>query len=189
MPERPAFPETLSTARLSLRVPTAADGPLMAPLINANLPHLRPWMPWAQVPLTAEQQSEHMAQAHDRFLRGEDVMYLIFKEERLIGSSGIHRIDWKVPMGDIGYWIDHTQQGHGYVSEVAAALTELALKPVAAGGLGFARIEIRCDARNDKSAAVARRLGYTQEARLKHNARDPQHPEHLRDTLVFARWP
>ncbi len=189
MPDPAPFPETLRTSRLTLRVPTAADGPVMAQLINANLEHLRPWMAWAQVERTPQQQSESMALAHDRFLRGEDVMYLMFKGERLIGSSGIHRIHWNVPMGDVGYWLDRDEQGHGYVTEVALALTELALRPAAQGGLGFARIEIRCDPRNARSAAIPKRLGYVQEARLRHNARDAQHPEQLRDTLIFARWP
>ena len=189
MPAPLAFPETLDTARLALRVPTAADGPAMAELVNANLEYLRPWMPWAQTPRTPEQQRESMARAHDLFLQGEDLMYLMFRQSRLIGSCGLHRIDWAVPSGDIGYWLDEGEQGQGYVTEMATALTELALKPASAGGLGFERLEIRCDPRNEKSAAVPRRLGFELEACLKRSARDAQHPDKLRDTLVFARWP
>lgn len=189
MPDPAPFPETLITARLTLRVPTAQDGPAMAALVNANLDHLRPWMPWAQTPRTPQQRSESMAQAYDRYLKREDLMYLMFKSSQLIGSCGIHRIDWEVPLGDIGYWIDQRREGHGYVTETARALTELALKPAAAGGLGFERLEIRCDARNLKSAAVPERLGFELEARLKRNARDAQHPDRLRDTLIFAHWP
>lgn len=189
MPEPVPFPERLTTPRLLLRVPTAEDGALMAAAVNANLEHLRPWMPWAQQPRTPEQQSESMARAQQRFLEGEDLMYLMLKGEQLIGSCGLHRIDWSVPMGDIGYWLDQDHQGQGYATEIAAALTDLALTPAQQGGLGFERLEIRCDPRNEKSAAVPRRLGYQQEARLKRNARDAQHPERLRDTLVFVRWP
>ena len=161
----------------------------MAELVNANLDHLRPWMPWAQTERTPEQQRESMAQAYERFLGGEDLMYLMLRRGQLIGSCGIHRIDWGVPVGDIGYWLDQAQQGHGYVTETARALTELALIPARQGGLGFGRIEIRCDARNLRSAAVPERLGYKREARLKRNAADAQHPGQLRDTLLFARWP
>lgn len=189
MSEPAPFPETLVTPRLLLRVPTAADGPKMAQLVNENLEHLRPWMPWAQTPRSPEQQSESMASAHDRFLRNEDLMYLILHQDQIIGSCGIHRVDWSVPVSDIGYWIDYRQQGKGYVTEVAGALTELALTPADRGGLGFERLEIRCDARNTKSAAVPKRLGYELEATLKRNARDAQHPEQFRDTLIFARWP
>ena len=189
MPEPVPFPETLTTPRLTLRVPTAADGPEMAEIINANLEYLGRWLPWAQTPRTSERQSESMAQAHDRFLRTEDLMYLIVLEGRIIGSTGIHRIDWDVPVGDIGYWVAEAEMGHGYVTEAAQAQTELALRPVSAGGLGFERIEIRCDPHNARSAAVPRRLGYELEARLKRNARAADDSGQLRDTLVFARWP
>ncbi|WP_161881473.1 GNAT family N-acetyltransferase [Deinococcus alpinitundrae] len=189
MPDPAPFPETLTTPRLTLRVPTADDGPAMAALVNANLAHLRPWMPWAQTPRTPEQQRESMARAHERFLAGEDLMYLMLRRGQLIGSCGIHRIDWGVPVGDIGYWLDQRCEGHGYVTETAKALTELALTPAEQGGLGFARIEIRCDARNLRSAAVPERLGFEREARLKRNAADAQQPGQLRDTLIFARWP
>ena len=189
MPDPAPFPETLPTPRLTLRVPTTEDGPAMAELVNANLEHLRPWMPWAQTPRTPEQQRESMARAHDRFVQGEDLMYSMLLGGQLIGSCGIHRIDWNVPTGDIGYWLDQRREGHGYVTETAQALTDLALTPARQGGLGFARLEIRCDPRNEKSAAVPQRLGFELEARLKRNARDAQHPERVRDTLIFARWP
>jgi RimJ/RimL family protein N-acetyltransferase len=49
------------------------------------------------------------------------------------------------------------------------------------------RIEIRCDARNTRSAAVAERAGYTLEARLHHDTRAPDGS--LRDTLVYVKFP
>jgi RimJ/RimL family protein N-acetyltransferase len=47
------------------------------------------------------------------------------------------------------------------------------------------RVEIRCDARNAPSAAVAERAGYTLEARLRQHRRAPDGT--LADTLVYAR--
>jgi RimJ/RimL family protein N-acetyltransferase len=189
MPEPVAFPETLKTERLLLRPPTVDDAPALMNLVNANLEHLRPWMPWAQSPRTLEGQTETCLQTQQRFLKSEDLMYLIFSGPQLIGACGLHRIDWSVPVGDIGYWIAEDAQGHGYATEVAQVLSELALRPAGAGGLGFRRLEIRCDARNLRSAAVAVKLGFEREAVLKRNAADPEQPERLRDTLVFARWP
>ena len=189
MPQPVAFPETLSTERLRLRVPTGEHAAEQMELVNANLAHLRPWMSWAQQPVTLEEQAGRCLKAHQRFLNSEDLMYLIFGAGRLIGACGLHRIDWSVPVGDIGYWLGEDAQGQGYATEVAGALTELALKAPEAGGLGFRRLEIRTDARNLRSAAVAVKLGFEREAVLKRNAADPQQPQRLRDTLVFARWP
>jgi RimJ/RimL family protein N-acetyltransferase len=49
------------------------------------------------------------------------------------------------------------------------------------------RIEIRCDARNTRSAAVAERAGYTLEARFHHHMRAVDGT--LRDTLIYVRFP
>lgn len=179
----PTPPTTISTPRLKLLRPDPAYAAEFAALINANLTHLRPWMGWAQEPRSAEQQAESLTKAKGRFDAGEDLMYLISLGGRLIGSSGLHRIDWDVPCGEIGYWIDAAFEGQGYVSETAQALTDLAFDT-----LHFERLEVRCDPRNVRSAAVPRRLGFEEEARLKRNARSPQPPHELRDTLVFARW-
>ena len=46
------------------------------------------------------------------------------------------------------------------------------------------RVEIRCDARNPRSAAVPRRLGFVHEATLRRARRTVDNE--LADTLVFA---
>lgn len=176
-------PTTITTPRLQLLRPNPAYAAELATLINQNLEHLRPWMAWAQEERTTEQQAESLAKAQARFDAGEDLMYLISLEGRLIGSSGLHRLDWTVPSGELGYWLAATHEGQGYATETAQALTTLAFET-----LHFERLEIRCDPRNIRSAAVPTRLGFKREALLKRHHRDPQHPEQLRDTLIFARW-
>ncbi len=59
--------------------------------------------------------------------------------------------------------------------------------------LNAQRVEIRCDALNTRSAAVAQRLGFVQEARLRSARRAADGS--IRDTLIFSliptdpRWP
>ena len=73
-------------------------------------------------------------------------------------------------------------QGRGYVTEaVRRALTALALDR-----LGAERVQIRCDARNARSARVALRAGYAQEARLARAGRSAFDGA-PRDMLIFAR--
>lgn len=54
-------------------------------------------------------------------------------------------------------------------------------------GLEARRVEVRCDARNTRSARVAERQGYVLEGRLRHDMRDPAGEP--RDTLVYAMIP
>jgi RimJ/RimL family protein N-acetyltransferase len=75
-----------------------------------------------------------------------------------------------------------TLAGNGYITEAVLRITTFALEE-----LGAQRIEIRCDPRNTRSAAVAERAGYTLEAHFRNHMRAPDGG--LRDTLVFARYP
>jgi RimJ/RimL family protein N-acetyltransferase len=52
------------------------------------------------------------------------------------------------------------------------------------GDLRAERVEIRCDSRNMRSAALASRAGYVLEAVLKRESR--ANDDTLRDTMVFA---
>jgi RimJ/RimL family protein N-acetyltransferase len=59
---------------------------------------------------------------------------------------------------EIGYWLDAAATGHGFASEAAAALLD-----VADAMPGISRVEIRCDVNNTASAAIPRRLGFCEE--------------------------
>ena len=65
---------------------------------------------------------------------------------------------------ELGYVFHPDHHGHGYATETAAALLDLAFD-----GLGVHRAFARIDARNDASAGVLRRLGMRQEAVLVEN--------------------
>ena len=87
--------------------------------------------------------------------------------------------------GEIGYWIATPHTGRGYAPEVAGALTNLALTPQQSGGLGFRRLEIRCDPLNGRPRRIPERLGYTLDAYLVNDTVSADGTG-LRDTLVFS---
>jgi len=118
-----------------------------------------------------------------KFLAREDLwMMLTLKEDgRIIGGSGLHRIDWSIPKFEIGYWARTSHAGRGYITEAVNGITRFAFEQ-----LGARRVAIRCDLKNTRSAAVARRAGYTLEGTFRHDARD-HISGGLRDTLIFAQ--
>lgn len=176
------FPSEFETERLRIRMPLPGDGEAMAESIAASFEELRRWMPWAQhIPLPEE--SEAVArEAHVKFLRREDLQLLLFLKEsgRLIGSSGLHRIDWAIPKFEIGYWLDTRHCGRGYMTEAVRAIVAFAIEQFRAR-----RIEIRCDPLNERSRAIPERLGFELEGILRNSAlaADGQGP---RDTCVYA---
>lgn len=175
------IPDHFETERLLLRVPRAGDGAAVNAAVLESLDDLRVWMPWAQKAPTLDESEEHCRQAHARYLLREDIaIYLFLKDGTFAGGSGLHRMDWDVPKFEIGYWLRTNLQGRGLMTEAVTAIANFAFDTLKAQ-----RVEIRCDERNERSAAVARRAGFDLEACLRREARDCSGG--LRDTLIFTR--
>ncbi|GMA15805.1 ribosomal protein N-acetyltransferase [Deinococcus metallilatus] len=184
----PDVPTEVRTPRLLLRAPRPGDAPALHAAIHASLPELRRWMVWAQAPLDLPGTVENLREAAQRFEQRENLRYHVWNADgtELIGSSGYHALDWRVPKAEIGYWIATAHTGQGYATEVARALTDLGLRFPGEGGLGFRRIEIRCDRDNERSARIPPALGYTLDATLVNDSVAAHDPSQLRDTLLFS---
>ncbi len=176
------FPDQFETERLLLRAPRAGDGKAVNDAILESLDTLRPWMPWVHPVPTVTDTETHSRRMAARFITREDLaLYLFRKSDGLfVGGSGLHRIDWAVPRFEIGYWVRASLEGQGYITEAVNGITRFAFDL-----LDALRVEIRCDARNTRSAAVARRAGYTLDGCLR--ADDLTTDGQPRDTLVFSK--
>ena len=180
----PTIPTELRTERLLLRQPRVQDAGAMQAAIQASLPELKVWMPWAHAPATLEDRREYVQASIERFREGTELTYVIWTADgrTLLGNSSLHHLNWLVHRGEIGYWVATPHTGRGYAQEAARALTGLALDT-----LGFRRLEIRCDARNERSARIPRELGFTLDAVFRNDDVAADNPLKLRDTLVFSR--
>jgi len=177
------FPYSFDTDRLTLRGPLPGDGVKVRTAVLESQAELKPWMPWAVDVPTEEEYEARVREGQLDFLARKDLWLMLFLKETdtLIGGSGLHRIEWSVPKFEIGYWVRTGFGGQGYITEAVAAITDFAFD-----SLGARRVEIRCDAKNVRSAAVPQRLGFSHEGTLRCEARDHVGGE-LRDTLIFAR--
>lgn len=171
----------IHTPRLVIRCPQPSDAPRLADAVAASLDHLRPWMPWARFEpeaLDARIQRLRVRRAH--FDTDQEYGYLILlpDEGEVLGSIGLHRGVGEGVL-ELGYWIHVRHAGRGFATEAAAALTRAAFELH-----GVERMEIRCDPRNARSAAVPRKLGYTRDGMLR--ASVPGVDGAMRDTQVWS---
>jgi uncharacterized cupin superfamily protein len=168
----------IETPRLVLRPWAVEDTLDLHQLQTRNQQHLAPWMPWARTLPNLDELLQTVSAFVARFATGEDFVYGIFLPDGTpIGGTGLHA---RFPNGlEIGYWIDASSQGHGYVTEAAAALTRVALESRRAQ-----TVEIHCDPRNTRSAAVPRRLGFQHVATLPGRQVDVHGQP--RDSLVWS---
>jgi len=174
------LPARIATPRLLLRCWQVADASALKAALDANLKHLRPWMPWAvREPSPIPAIEERLVRFASDFDAGTEWAFGIFSadEETVIGGCGLHpRIG---PDGlEIGYWVDRKHCRRGYATEAAGALTEAAFAQEE-----IERLHIRCDPRNIASAGVPHRLGYRYVATLHEDATTPDGEP--RDTMVW----
>lgn len=176
------FPYSFETERLTIRGPLPGDAARIREAVLESQKELTPWMPWA-IDVPSERDYEiRVRNGQLKYMAREDMWMILFLKgtDTVIGSSGLHRIDWSVPKFEIGYWVRTGYVGQGYITEAVNGITSFAFDT-----LGAHRLEIRCDVKNTPSAAVARRAGYSLEGTLRNDARD--HFGQLRDTYIFAR--
>lgn len=107
-----------------------------------------------------------------------DIDYLIFKADQVIGSFHIHNVKLGDHKAEIGYGLEKAQVRHGYVSE-ALVLVEAELKRH-----GFNKIVISCNSDNTRSIHVAERNGFLKEGLL---LQDCIEDGIFRDTAVFGK--
>ena len=159
------FPDAFETERLVIRAPRPGDGQELYAAIIESLPELEPWMPWAHDPQSPMSCENNVLSAYTDFLARRDLrlqLYLRSAPETMVGSSGLHRIDWSVPRFEIGYWLRTRFAGQGYATEAVRGVAGFAFRE-----LGAERLEIWCDERNERSAAVARHAGFHHDATLR----------------------
>ena len=176
------FPESFDTERLTIRAPRLGDGAELNAAIRDSLAELKPWMPWAQALPSVEDSEVNIRKAVALFLTREDLRLLLFLKGTgtLVGSSGLHRIDWTVPRFEIGYWGRTPYAGRGLITEAVGGITAFAREK-----LGAHRVEIRLADANVRSWRVAERAGFGLEAVLRHDRRLPD--GRLDYTRIYAK--
>lgn len=94
--------------------------------------------------------------------RGYAKMFMIFKEDELIGVISFNRIEPLNKTAEIGYWLDESHQGQGIISQALQAL----IHHYAQSG-ELRRFVIKCRMDNAQSNQVALRNGFILEGCLK----------------------
>ena len=160
------IPSEIRTANLYLRPWRREDAPPLLRVLEANIERLGGWIPQhVASPAPLPDLEARLAAFAADFAAARGCRYAIFStdERQLCGEVDLffRSRTGRVPLEaadrlEIGYWLRSEVTGRGYATEAARAM-------VAVGTTlpGMRHIEIRCDPRNEASAAIPRRLGFT----------------------------
>ncbi len=148
-------------------------------VIERNIDHLRPWMPWAREPNTREGLTAFIDLSLRRLAEGNGFYAAIRHRGRIAGTVGLD-IDQRDRAGEIGYWVDRDLQSRGLVTKSVAAVVERCFRDLA-----LHRVEIKCAPGNARSRAVPERLGFLEEGTLRDAERLAEGEYH--DLVVYGR--
>ena len=176
--------DELAGERVLVRPYRVEDAEALQAAVAESREHIRPWLPFADAHQTIEETRDWLTHRVAAWLLREDMGMGVFSraDGGFLGGVGLHPRDWDTGYFEIGYWLRASAEGHGYMREAVSLLVEFAARDLLAS-----RLEIRCDARNARSAAVAESLGFKREAHLRNHMRATD--GEIRDTLVFGLIP
>lgn len=179
------LPRRLETPRLLLLRPDPARAQEIQSVIADSWPELCRFLQWPRAGLPdAVEMAMRQTRETELWDRGDAFHTDILLKDggAFVGKVSLFDIDRAVPKATVGYWLGRTFAGRGYMTEAVQALADAGF-----AHLGLMRLQIDCCSANVRSAAIARRCGFTREGRLRHTGRDTL-DNALVDTLIFARY-
>jgi ribosomal-protein-serine acetyltransferase len=182
--------EELRGPHVVLRRHRASDATDLFAALEASRERLAPWLQFPNRLQTIEATCDWLIHREARWLLREALSFAIRHSETqdYLGSVDLHSIVWERHSFALSYWLRDGAEGQGYMSEAVRLVTDYAFTALSAN-----KVALRCDARNTRSAAVAERLGFVREGRLRGEATTTDGA--LADELHYAltrddpRWP
>ena len=168
--------------RLELLAPRHAQELFEA--VDENREYLRRWMPWVTSTRTVADVESFIAGTREQIAANSGFQTAIRAGEDIVGTIGMHKIDWQNKSTSLGYWLAEKAQGQGIITRACAAYVTHAFTE-----LNLHRVEIRCATENFKSQAVPKRLGFTEEAIVRQaECIDDQYLDHVVFGLLKPEW-
>lgn len=131
-------------------------------LVRKNQRWLQKAMEWPQYVTSRDDSLKTVQGNYILHHRGYAKMFLIYRDEQMIGVFSFNQIEPTNRTAYIGYWLDEDCQGQGVISR---ALEAVIAKYASEGSVR--RFVIKCIVANEASNRVAVRNGFTLEGRLR----------------------
>lgn len=163
--EMPAV--SLEGMRVTMRPPKFSDWREWAEVRRKNQDYLKPFEPrWAEDCFTKEFYLRRLKRQIVDWHRERGQPFLIFKKPgldgeapRLIGGMNVNNIcRGAAQYAALGYWIDESHQGQGYMSEALRLILRYAFDDI-----GLHRVNASCLPDNKRSKKLLLRAGFAEE--------------------------
>jgi ribosomal-protein-serine acetyltransferase len=116
--------------------------------------HLSPWVPLAHAVTDVDSARSVLQRYADRQAADEGRLYGIHLDGALVGGTLFRVFDLEWGTCEVGVWLTPEAEGRGLVTRAVSRMLDWAFDV-----RGLSRVEWRNDTDNERSKAVARRLG------------------------------
>lgn len=153
-------------------------------VIEQSRSALEPWMAWVKQIHTPEDVHRFLFDAI-RFNEGQQrCTFLVRADQELAGLVSLVRIEWEHHRAELGYWLGSSFQGRGLATQSCRRLLSYAFRE-----LCLNRIALRSTQDNQRSIALANRLGFTAEGQLREALLKEEAYQHLQlFSLLRREW-
>lgn len=147
---------------MKIRMLSGRDAQALYERTDESRAYLKQWLPWLDDMKSVDDSLTFIKNSFQLYNDRKGLTAGIFLNEVLVGIIGFNNLDFQHKIGYIGYWLAENYQGRGIMTTAVSAVvtygfTELSLN----------RIELRAASENKPSRAIAERLGFTQEGRIR----------------------
>jgi ribosomal-protein-serine acetyltransferase len=135
---------------------TEPDVPRLYASVEANRGHLRRFLPWLDITRSDVDIEAFRARVVAQEREGSGLARVIERDHNVSGVVAFNHIDQFNHRAELGYWIDQRLQGRGICRRACGQLIQYAFDD-----LHLNRISIAAAVENQRSRALAERLGFT----------------------------
>jgi ribosomal-protein-serine acetyltransferase len=148
---------------------------------DQNRARLREWLPWVDRTSSPDDVRAFIRKCEAS--EGKERSFGIYVDGALAGGIGITLDEDNA--GEIGYWITDAFEGRGLVTAAARELVRFGFQDK-----GLRRIQLTAAVENERSRAVAERLGMTQEGVLRKagRIRDDRYLDLVMYSILREEW-
>jgi len=139
-----------------LRILEARHAEEFLRFIAANRAYLGEYLGWALTMETVEYARDFIKRGLTRFAEDGLPMVGIWQDGKMAGGMLFFPLDYRVRATEIGYWLGEQATGRGLMTRAARAMLGFVFDEV-----GVNRVGLQAEVGNQRSRAVAERLGFT----------------------------
>ena len=136
--------------------------------VEASLPELKVFMPFAHVPQTVDQQYERLVGVQRDYWANGDKVFLMWEGELLVACFGLHRRTLNTAGYEVGFWVRSSAAAQGLGTVGTRTLVQLCFDH-----LGCDRVQLLHSAANQGSRVIAQRSGFQVEGQLRRFTTEP----------------